>query len=212
MVADGPSDEIVNGYIAEQLATGGAVLHLPRASGQARRAPHHRGPRGRRRRAGQRGRFTAAAPIGVEIDIDVARENAAYQVGFDLLSGEGPVLRSWHTDGPPDDWPPIRTGRSTLRCVLPAGLLNEGSYAVAPRADVYQELLDRQWRRSGLVRRGEGPSRVAVLVGQEPGAAGAAARLDSGRGIRSRRGRGPTRATGRLRWETCTWSPAAPAS
>ena len=84
------------------------------------------------------GPFHSSRPVAVEIDVDVARENAAYQVGFDLLSGDGLVLRSWHTDGPPDDWPPIGTGRSTLRCVLPAGLLNEGRYAIAPRADVYK--------------------------------------------------------------------------
>ena len=137
VVADGSSDETVNGYIADQLASGGAVLHLPRPLGKpdellitAVRVVDEEG-----RTVGP---FHSSRPVGVEIDVDVARENAAYQVGFDLLSGDGHVLRSWHTDGPPDDWPPIRTGRSTLRCVLPAGLLNEGRYAVAPRADVYK--------------------------------------------------------------------------
>ena len=66
-------------------------------------------------KATPRDRSTAAGPITVEIDVDIARTNAAYQVGFDLLSGGGLVLRSWHTDGPPDDWPPLKEGRNTLR-------------------------------------------------------------------------------------------------
>ena len=136
LVADGDPEEVVNGYIAKQLTTG-AVLDLARPLGKpdellitALRVQDDRGS--------TTGPFHSSAPIMVEIDLQVARENAAYQVGFDLLSSEGHILRSWHTDGPPDDWPPIRSGRSTLRCVLPAGLLNEGRYAVAPRADVYK--------------------------------------------------------------------------
>jgi len=137
VVADGPPDETVNGYIANQMATGGAVLHLPRPLGEpdyllitAVRVVDEAGR--------TEGPFHSSRPIAVEIDIDVARENAAYQVGFDLLSGEGLLLRSWHTDGLPEDWPPVTTGRSTLRCELPAGLLNDGRYGVAPRADLYQ--------------------------------------------------------------------------
>ncbi len=89
-------------------------------------------------RARPQGPFHSSRPITVEIDVDIARTNAAYQVGFDLLSGGGLVLRSWHTDGPPDEWAPLTEGRNTLRSVIPAGMLNEGSYAVAPRADVYR--------------------------------------------------------------------------
>jgi lipopolysaccharide transport system ATP-binding protein len=137
LVADGPSDDVVNDYIAKQLQTYGAVLNLPRPLGKpdellitAVRVVDEDGK--------TQGPFHSSGPITVEVDIDVARANPAYQVGFDLLSGGGPVLRSWHTDGPPDDWPPITVGRGTLRCVIPAGMLNEGRYAVAPRADVFQ--------------------------------------------------------------------------
>jgi lipopolysaccharide transport system ATP-binding protein len=137
LVADGPSDEAVNAYIANQLAAGGAVLDLPRPLGKpdellitAVRVVDEDGR--------TEGPFHSSKRVAVEIDVDVARENAAYQVGFDLLSSDGGlILRSWHTDGTPDDWPPIRTGRSTLRCELPAGILNEIRYGVAPRADVH---------------------------------------------------------------------------
>jgi hypothetical protein len=59
-------------------------------------------------------------------------------VGFDLLAAGGPVFRTWHTDRSPDEWPRLEIGRNLLRCTLPAGILNEGSYAVAPRADVHR--------------------------------------------------------------------------
>jgi lipopolysaccharide transport system ATP-binding protein len=137
LVADGPADDVVRGYITRELASEGAVLHLARPLGKpdellvtAVRVVDEDG--------GTEGPFHSSRSLTVEIDVDVARENAAYQVGFDLLSGDGVVLRSWHTDGPPDDWPPIATGRSTLRCALPVGLLNEGRFGVAPRADVYK--------------------------------------------------------------------------
>jgi lipopolysaccharide transport system ATP-binding protein len=136
-VADGPAEEIVNNYIAKQLKTTGAVLHLPRPLGRsdellitAVRVLDDEG--------NTQGPFHSSRPITVEIDVDIARSNAAYQVGFDLLSGGGLVLRSWHTDAPPDEWAELSVGRNTLRSVIPPGILNEGSYAVAPRADVYR--------------------------------------------------------------------------
>ena len=89
LVADGPSDEVREGYIAKQMAAGRRGAPPAATAGQARRAAHHRGPRGRRGRQDARGRSTAASPSTVEIDVDVARENAAYQVGFDLLSDDG---------------------------------------------------------------------------------------------------------------------------
>ena len=107
-VADGPADEIVNNYIAKQLQTG-VGARLAATSGQERRAAHHRRSRARRRGQDQ-GPFHSSEPITIEIDVDIARTNAAYQVGFDLLSGGGLVLRSWHTDGPPDEWPPAHRG------------------------------------------------------------------------------------------------------
>jgi lipopolysaccharide transport system ATP-binding protein len=136
LAADGPADEVVRDYIAQQ--TGSAsVLELPRALGKAEEllitAVRVLDESGR-----SAGPFHSSAPLVVEIDVEVGRQNSAYQVGFDLLAGGGPALRSWHTDGPPDEWPALVPGHNTLRCVIPAGILNAGSYAVAPRADVFR--------------------------------------------------------------------------
>jgi len=136
-VADGPADEIVNRYIAKQLKAGGSVLDLPRPLGKAGEllitAVRVLDDDGK-----AVGPFHSSKPTTIEIDVDVERTNSAYQVGFDLLSSGGTVLRTWHTDGPPDTWPPLQAGHNTLRSVIPPGILNEGSYAVAPRADVYR--------------------------------------------------------------------------
>ena len=138
LVADGPSDDVVHEYTVKQLRTYGSVLNLPRPLGKpdellitAVRVVDSDGS--------TEGPFHSSQPIAIEVDVDIARANPAYQVGFALMSsGGGHVLLSWHTDGPPDEWPSLQEGRNTLRCVIPAGLLNEGSFAVAPRADVYQ--------------------------------------------------------------------------
>jgi lipopolysaccharide transport system ATP-binding protein len=143
-VADGPAEEVVNNYVARQLATSGSVLDLPRPLGKrdellvtAVRVLDDKGE--------AKGPFHSSRPLTVEIDVDIALSNAAYQVGFDLLSGDGLVFRTYHMDGPPDDWPQLKLGHNTLRSVVPAGLLNEGSYAVAPRAGVYR----RYWIVNG---------------------------------------------------------------
>jgi lipopolysaccharide transport system ATP-binding protein len=143
-VADGPAEEVLNNYIAKQLQTVGSVLQLPRPLGKsdellvtAVRVLHEDGK--------TMGPFHSSQPITIEIDVDVVRTNGAYQVGFDLLSGDGLVFRTYHMDGPPDDWPQLKVGRNTLRSVIPAGLLNEGSFAVAPRAGVYR----RYWIVNG---------------------------------------------------------------
>ncbi len=137
LVADGPSDEIVKAYISAQTEAGGTELHLQQPLGRPEELVVT-GARVLDEQGRSEGPFHSSRPLFVEIDVEVARENEGYQVGFDLLSVDGLVLRSWHTDGPEGDWPPLRAGRATLRCEVPAGLLNEGRYAVAPRADVYR--------------------------------------------------------------------------
>ena len=143
-VADGPADEIVDQYIARQLQTGGSILHLPRPLGKpdellitAVRVLNDEG--------NAVGPFHSSRPITIEIDVDISRTNASYQVGFDLLSGDGLLFRTWNTDLPLDEWHSFGVGHSTLRCSVPGSMLNEGSYAVAPRAAVYR----RYWIVNG---------------------------------------------------------------
>jgi lipopolysaccharide transport system ATP-binding protein len=135
LVADGPTDEVVRGYIASQTAAGTST-ELKRPLGNeneltitAARVLDAEGNAG--------GPFHTRDPLIVEIEFDVYRANDAYEIGFDLLAEGGLVFREWHTLASPDRWPPMTVGRNVFRCVIPAGLLNEGRYAVAPRAGVH---------------------------------------------------------------------------
>jgi lipopolysaccharide transport system ATP-binding protein len=77
-------------------------------------------------------------PFKVCMEIDLARVDEALTIGFDLVATDGAiVMRSFHTDGDPDQWPPLHAGRNSLACTVPAGLLNDGRYYVMPRVSVY---------------------------------------------------------------------------
>ena len=136
-VADGHTEDIVRDYILEQTSDSAARLDLARPIGNddellitGLRVLDPRGVAG--------GPFHSREALRVEIDVDVFRANEGYQVGFDLVSANGLAFRTWHTDGDPQRWPGLPIGRSTLRCTIPPGVLNEGSYGVVPKADVYR--------------------------------------------------------------------------
>jgi lipopolysaccharide transport system ATP-binding protein len=80
----------------------------------------------------------ASKPFSVDMELDVGRLDDALCVGFDLGTADGAVvLRSYHTDGAPEEWPPVSLGRNRLRCRFPGGLLNDGQYSVLPRVSLH---------------------------------------------------------------------------
>ncbi|HET6496188.1 MAG TPA: polysaccharide ABC transporter ATP-binding protein [Thermoleophilia bacterium] len=137
LVADGPTEDVVRNYIVEQTTDSATRLDLARPIGKDDEllitGLHVLDPRGK---AG--GPFHSKEELTVEIDVRILRANEGFQVGFDLVSANGLAFRSWHTDGDPEGWPRLPVGESTLRCTIPAGVLNEGSYGVIPKADVYR--------------------------------------------------------------------------
>ena len=67
-------------------------------------------------------------------------------IGFELLGADGHcIFWSYHTDMHSDKWPTIRKGTNVLRCTIPAGLLNAGSYSVAPKLSCH----NRYWILNG---------------------------------------------------------------
>lgn len=135
LVADGQTDHVVGGYVAAQ-TSGGNAAEIKRPLGNdeelkisAVRVLDPRGNSG--------GPFHTSEALTIEIEFDVFRLDDAYEVGFDLLAEGGLVFRAWHTNPSPERWPPVTLGHNVLRCDIPPGLLNEGSYAVAPRAAVH---------------------------------------------------------------------------
>ena len=83
------------------------------------------------------GPLRSSESVNVEITFRLARPHRGLQVGFDLMTSDGTtVLRTLHTDGDESDWPALQPGLNRLRCEIPPRLLNDGRYAIAPRARI----------------------------------------------------------------------------
>jgi lipopolysaccharide transport system ATP-binding protein len=80
--------------------------------------------------------FPSDEPIYVSLDLECFETPSSLCIGFDLFTSDGVhVLRSYQTDvlGAPK----LTRGRNFLRCEIPPGLLNGGSYEIAPRAGLH---------------------------------------------------------------------------
>ena len=84
--------------------------------------------------------FDSNHPVLVEMDFDLAQDSDQLCVGFDLTTNDGQsAFRTYQTDLEYADRPRLQTGRNRLRCVIPAGLLNAGSYMVNVRVSIHQQ-------------------------------------------------------------------------
>jgi lipopolysaccharide transport system ATP-binding protein len=87
---------------------------------------------------GDCGVYSSSQDIYVGIDFVASTAHSALCVGFDLVTGDGTVVaRSYQTDLSPEDWPVPRAGENRWHCVIPAGLLNAGTYCVCPRIGMH---------------------------------------------------------------------------
>jgi lipopolysaccharide transport system ATP-binding protein len=83
--------------------------------------------------------LSSANPIVVDLTLHLGQYPRGLCIGFDLFGNDGEhVLRSFDTDlneGLLADmtWPSV----VTVRCTLPSGLLNAGTYRVAPRLGLH---------------------------------------------------------------------------
>lgn len=113
---------------------------------------------------------------GIQIEIEfvahVVEDDLC--VGFQLLGGDGSsILWTYQTDMPLQQWPSIRTGRNVLRCTIPAGLLNGGSYSIAPKLSRH----NRYWYLDGgpeisfdvVLNHGVSPFWKGLSNGKRPG-------------------------------------------
>ena len=77
-------------------------------------------------------------PFSVRMEFDLFRLDEALCIGFDLAASDGTiVMRSYQTDVAQEEWPALQIGRNSIGCIIPAGLLNEGSYFVMPRVSLH---------------------------------------------------------------------------
>ena len=82
--------------------------------------------------------YPSSQPVLVEMEFDLAFSHSALCVGFDLIDRHGNVVfRSAHNDRHERDWPALKVGRNRLQCDIPSGLLNFGTYYVAPKVGLH---------------------------------------------------------------------------
>ena len=75
--------------------------------------------------------FRTSESIRIQIEFELDKLIHEIGVGYDLFFADGSmVYRSYHYDDIPERWPEIQLGYNRLECVIPAGMLNGGSYIV----------------------------------------------------------------------------------
>ena len=85
------------------------------------------------------GIYSSSKDLYVELEFIVHTNHPALCVGFDLTTAQGvTLLRSYQTDLPHQDWPPIKIGKNRWCCIIPRGLLNGGLYYICPRIGLHQ--------------------------------------------------------------------------
>ncbi len=85
-----------------------------------------------------RNTFSSSKDILFEMKFIANTIHPALCVGFDLFTAEGgEVARSYQTDSLPEEWPTLHKGENIWRCVIPAGLLNAGSYYISPKIGMH---------------------------------------------------------------------------
>jgi lipopolysaccharide transport system ATP-binding protein len=117
-----------------------------------------------------RGTFSSDDDVYIEIDFVVQRKSAALCVGFDLTDYLGfTVFRTYQTDLPSQQWPPIKKGANHWRCKIPKGLLNSGRFFINPRIKLHKRpwIVHEDAVLQFLIRRGR---ECSPLWDNRPGA------------------------------------------
>lgn len=145
VVQDGPAEDVIDEYLksmsragreaewSSPSGLGNATVRLKRlAVRHAESTPLAEAGHGLHLRTDKR--------IAIEMGISLERVSSGLCIGFDLVRPGGTVvLRSYQTDPAPESGPKLHQGDNSLRCVLPAGLLNGGEYLVSPRIGIHNK-------------------------------------------------------------------------
>jgi lipopolysaccharide transport system ATP-binding protein len=84
------------------------------------------------------GIFQSGKALTVEMRFNLRRLDTSLCVGFDLTTAFGEIiLRSYHTDAPLEQHLAQRLGENVWRCTIPRGLLNHGTFQIAPRISLH---------------------------------------------------------------------------
>ena len=84
--------------------------------------------------------FASNRPIFIDFEFNLTEYEDQLCVGFDLTTNDGfGVFRSYQTDSVGELSSHLRIGKNRLRCVIPAGTLNAGTYIVNVRVSIHQQ-------------------------------------------------------------------------
>jgi lipopolysaccharide transport system ATP-binding protein len=82
--------------------------------------------------------YRSSQPINIEFEVELFFEHSALCIGFDLIHRSGAVVfRSSHNDRNESKWPKVRKGINRLKCIIPASILNYGTYFIAPKIGLH---------------------------------------------------------------------------
>jgi len=81
-----------------------------------------------------RSHFFSKLKIRVQLDFIVYQLDNDLVIGFDVLTESGmTILRTYHNDGSPENWPTLKVGLNSIICELPEDFFNEGTYYISPK-------------------------------------------------------------------------------
>ncbi len=119
--------------------------------------------------------FSSSTDITVDVGVRLQRPLPGLCVGFDLIGNQGnTIFRSYNTDSADAASNLLAAGSISLSCRIPKGLLNGGTYMVAPRIGIH----NRAWivnsepliGFSVVLNHGESPYWDALDEKSRPGA------------------------------------------
>jgi len=85
-----------------------------------------------------RSHFFSIGIIRVQLDFNILELDNDLVIGFDITNENGAtVLRTYHNDGTPDNWPLLKMGRNSIVCELPEGFFNAGTYYISPKISLH---------------------------------------------------------------------------
>lgn len=85
-----------------------------------------------------RSHFFSKLKIKIQVDFEITKLDNELVIGFDILNENGmTILRTYHNDGSPENWPVLKVGFNSLVCELPESFFNEGTYYISPKISLH---------------------------------------------------------------------------
>jgi len=85
-----------------------------------------------------RSHFFSKYKIKVQMDFIINTVENDLVIGFDVTNENGvTILRTYHNDGQPDNWPKLKLGLNSIVCELPEDFFNAGTFYISPKISLH---------------------------------------------------------------------------